>query len=47
MREEIQSLTIAEDNTVPDTPGVVSKDISQNQDGTVMLWNTPKEVTCG
>ena len=45
MREEIQSLTIAEDNTVPDTPGVVSKDISQNQDGTVMLWYTPKEVT--
>ena len=44
MREEIQSLTIAEDNTVPDTPGVVSKDISQNQDGTVMLWYTPKEV---
>ena len=45
MREEIQSLTIAEDNTVPDTPGVVSKDISQNQDETVMLWYTPKEVT--
>ena len=45
MREEIQSLTIAEDNTVPDTPGVVSKDISQNKDGTVMLWYTPKEVT--
>ena len=45
MREEIQSLTIAEDNTVPDTPEVVSKDISQNQDGTVMLWYTPKEVT--
>ncbi len=45
MREEIQSLTITEDNTVPDTPGVVSKDISQNQDGTVMLWYTPKEVT--
>ena len=44
MREEIQSLTIAEDNTVPDTPGVVSKDISSNQDGTVMLWYTPKEV---
>ena len=44
MREEIQSLTIAEDNTVPDTPGVVSKDISQNKDGTVMLWYTPKEV---
>lgn len=45
MREEIQSLTIAEDNTVPDTLGIVSKDISQNQDGTVMLWYTPKEVT--
>ena len=45
MREEIQSLTIAEDNTVPDTPGVISKDISQNKDGTVMLWYTPKEVT--
>ena len=45
MREEIQSLTIAEDNTVPDIPGVVSKDISQNKDGTVMLWYTPKEVT--
>ena len=45
MREEIQTLTIAEDNTVPDTPGVVSKDISQNKDGTVMLWYTPKEVT--
>ena len=45
MREEIQSLTIAEDNTVPDTPGVLSKDISSNQDGTVMLWYTPKEVT--
>ena len=45
MREEIQSLTIAEDNTVPDTPGVVSKDISQNKDGTVMLWYIPKEVT--
>ena len=44
MREEIQSLTIAEDNTVPDTPGVVSKDILQNKDGTVMLWYTPKEV---
>ena len=44
MREEIQSLTIAEDNTVPDTPGVVSKDISQNKDGTIMLWYTPKEV---
>ena len=44
MREEIQSLTIAEDNTVPDTPGVISKDISQNKDGTVMLWYTPKEV---
>ena len=47
MREEIQSLTIAEDNTVPDTEGVVSKDISQNQDGTVMLWYTPKQVTTG
>ena len=35
MREEIQSLTIAEDNTVPDTPGVISKDISQNQ-----RWNS-------
>ena len=45
MREEIQSLTIAEDNTVPDTPGVISKDISQNQDETVMLWYTPKEVS--
>ena len=45
MRGEIQSLTIAEDNTVPDTLGVVSKDISQNKDGTVMLWYTPKEVT--
>ena len=45
MREEIQSLTIAEDNTVPDTPGVISKDISQNQDETGMLWYTPKEVT--
>ena len=45
MREEIQSLTIAEDNIVPDTPGVISKDISQNQDETVMLWYTPKEVT--
>ena len=45
MREEIQSLTIAEDNTVPDIPGVISKDISQNKDGTVMLWYTPKEVT--
>ena len=45
MREEIQSLTIAEDNTVPDIEGVVSKDISQNKDGTVMLWYTPKEVT--
>ena len=45
MREEIQSLTIAEDNTVPDIEGVVSKDISQNQDGTAMLWYTPKEVT--
>ena len=45
MREEIQSLTIVEDNTVPDTPGVISKDISQNQDETVMLWYTPKEVT--
>ena len=45
MREEIQSLTIAEDNTVPDTPEVISKDISQNQDETVMLWYTPKEVT--
>ena len=45
MREEIQSLTIAEDNTVPDTPGVISKDISQNQDETVMIWYTPKEVT--
>ena len=45
MREEIQSLTIAEDNTVPDIEGVVSKDISQNQDGTVMLWYTPKEIT--
>ena len=45
MREEIQSLTIAEDNTVPDIEGVVSKDISSNQDGTVMLWYTPKEVT--
>ena len=45
MREEIQSLTIAEDNTVPDIPGVISKDISQNQDETVMLWYTPKEVT--
>ena len=45
MREEIQSLTIAEDNTVPDIEGVVSKDISSNKDGTVMLWYTPKEVT--
>ena len=45
MREEIQSLTIAEDNTVPDIEGVVSKDISSNQNGTVMLWYTPKEVT--
>ena len=45
MREEIQSLTIAEDNTVPDIEGVVSKDISSNNDGTVMLWYTPKEVT--
>ena len=45
MREEIKSLTIAEDNTVPDTDGVVSKDISSNKDGTVMLWYIPKEVT--
>ena len=45
MREEIQSLTIAEDNTVPDTEGVVSKDISSNKDETVMLWYIPEEVT--
>ena len=47
MRGEIQSLTIAEDNTVPDTLGVVSKDVSQNQDGTVMLWYAPKQITIG
>ena len=45
MREEIQSLTIAENNKVPEEEGVISKDISSNQDGTVMLWYTPKEVT--
>ena len=45
MREEINTLTIAENNKVPEEEGVVSKDISQNKDGTVMLWYTPKEVT--
>ena len=45
MREEINTITIAEDNTVPEEEGIISKDISSNQDGTVMLWYTPKEVT--
>ena len=45
MREEINTLTIAENNKVPEEEGVISKDISSNQDGTVMLWYTPKEVT--
>ena len=45
MREEINTLTIADSNKVPEEEGVVSKDISQNKDGTVMLWYTPKEVT--
>ena len=44
MREEINTLTIADSNKVPEEEGVVSKDISQNKDGTVMLWYTPKEV---
>ena len=38
MREEINTITIAEDNTVPEEEGIISKDISSNQDGTVMLW---------
>ena len=45
MREEINTLTIADSNKVPEEEGVISKDISSNQDGTVMLWYTPKEVT--
>ena len=45
MREEINTLTIAENNKVPEEEGVISKDISSNKDGTVMLWYTPKEVT--
>ena len=45
MREEINTITIAEDNTVPEEERIISKDISSNQDGTVMLWYTPKEVT--
>ena len=45
MREEINTLTIADSNKVPEEEGIVSKDISQNKDGTVMLWYTPKEVT--
>ena len=45
MREEINTITIAEDNTVPEEEGIISKDISSNQDGTVMLWYKPKEVT--
>ena len=42
MREEINTITIAEDNTVPEEEGIISKDISSNQDGTVMLWYKPK-----
>ena len=37
MREEINTITIAEDNIVSEEEGIVSKDISSNQDGTVML----------
>ena len=45
MREEINTLTIAENNKVPEEEGVISKDISSNQAGTGMLWYTPKKVT--
>ena len=38
MRKEINTITSAEDNTVPEEEGIISKDISSNQDGTVMLW---------
>lgn len=41
MREEIETLTIAEDNTVPE--GATSKDISSNKDGSVMLWYTKND----
>ena len=36
LREEIEELTIAEDNNVPE--GVESVDISSNKDGSVMMW---------
>ena len=41
MREEIETITIAEDNKVPD--GIESVDISSNKDGSVMMWYEDKD----
>ena len=38
MRDQIETITIADSNKVPEEEGIVSKDISSNKDGTVMLW---------
>ena len=38
MRNQIETITIADSNKVPEEEGIVSKDISSNKDGTVMLW---------
>ena len=41
MREEINTITIAEDNTVPEEEGIISKDISS------MFVVTHKDTTMG
>ena len=41
MREEIETITIAEDNKVPE--GIESVDISSNKDGSVMMWYEDKD----
>ena len=38
MRNQIETITIADSNKVPEEEGIISKDISSNQAGTVMLW---------
>ena len=38
MRNQIETITIADSNKVPEEEGIVSKDISSNKDGSVMLW---------
>ena len=38
MRNQIETITIADSNKVPEEEGIISKDISSNKDGTVMLW---------